>query len=373
MSRPQKPLKYFTTDVPSGDAGQRQRIFDAIKNNAPVSVAEISERSGVSREVLKDVISAYQEKNIIKLTEEGKILDFNTSERSFIGISFDGENCFLVLMDIEGKVTKKEKIFLPTLKGLKGRMREFKDIAKELARGTRLRGTSLYMAGMAVSEDIEKRGEKIVPMLAEGVSHLFGCRVTAAKGATAAAYAEREKNEDVKGKDILYLHTDSGDGVYIKEETIMEKQCSGEGTGAYLRPWGQFNAAKTARHLVNKGLGTDLVTMVGGDIERITMADVLDAAHQGDELAADLVKRSALALGVRAAYLVNILDAHNIILGGGIDKKEGDFADHMHESMARFLVEEKVGKIKIKYGTLGEEAYPTGAALLCRRELFTEV
>jgi predicted NBD/HSP70 family sugar kinase len=373
MLRSDKPVRYFTTDVPVGDADKRLRIFDIIKNNAPVNVADISEKAGVSGEFLTNAIAVYQENNIIKLKEEDKTVDWKTSERSFLGVGFDGENCFLVLMDIEGKVTRKEKIFLPTLKGLKGRIREFKEITKELARGTRLRSTSLYMAGMAVSENLEERSEKVVPMLAEGVSHLFGCRVIVAKGATAAAYAEREKNEEAKGKDVLYLHTDSGNGVLRKKETILEKKDQGEGPGAYLRPWGQFNAVSTARHLVNKGLGTDLVTLVGGDIDGITMADVLDAAHKGDELAEDLVKRSALALGVRTAYLVNILDVENIILGGGIDKKEGNFADYMHESMERFLVKEKIGKIKITYGELGEEAYSTGAALLCRRELFTEV
>ena len=91
-----------------------------------------------------------------------------------------------------------------------------------------------------------------------------------------------------------------------------------------------------------------------------------------DELAEDLVKRSALALGVRAAYLVNLFDCGNIILGGGIEIKEGDYAGNVKESAEKFVLKKNFGKMKIIPGVLGKESSSIGAAALCRRELFME-
>ena len=375
MLKSNKAISHFTINDLNDDSEKRLAIFDAIKNNTGISIEDLAAKPGVSSELLTYSLPVYQKKKLVEINDAGgrKTVSLKGSERCFLGAGFDNENCYMALVDASGKIIKREKIFLPTLKGIKGRIREFKEIIKELARGTRLRGSSLYMAGMAVPDELEKKSEKAVPMLAEGISRLFGCKVIVAKGATAAAYGEREYNDELRGKDILYLHTDSGDGVVVKKEVVSEKKTVGEGPEAYLRPWNQFDAVRTSKDLVNKGLGTDIVTMVNGDIDAITIADVLDAAENKDELAEDLVKRSALALGVRSAYLINIFDVENVVLGGGIDKKEGSFAEYVKESQRRFLLSEKAGKIRIIHGVLGNESYSIGAALLCRRELFTEV
>jgi glucokinase len=374
MQNPESAIRHFTISDHNEALQTKLNIFDAIKNNDGVTVEELASKAGVAQEFLTHLISAYQKKNLIEVTDtEGKkTVNLKGTERNFLGVGFDGENCYLALVDAAGKVTKREKVLIPTLKGFKGRIREFKEVIRELARGTRLRGSSLYAAGMTMSESLESKSERAIPMLAEGISHLFGCGVIFAKEATAAAYGEREYSDELKDKGILYMHTDSGNGVIIKGQSIFQKKGPGQGRESYLRPWWQFDAAKTAKDLVNKGLGTEIVTIVNGDIDSITIRDVLDAAQNKDELAEDLVRRSALAIGVRAAYLVNIFDVDHIVLGGGIDKKEGNFAQHVKESLGRFLLAEKTGKIRVMNGVLGEESFAIGAALLCRRELFME-
>jgi glucokinase len=113
--------------------------------------------------------------------------------------------------------------------------------------------------------------------------------------------------------------------------------------------------------------------MVDGNIDSITLDVVLDAAENHDELAEDLVKRSALALGVRVAYLANMFNTGIVILGGGMEKKEGDFTQFVNESAKRFFLKDLAGKVDIVSGVLGKEASSIGAASLCRRELFMEV
>ena len=100
---------------------------------------------------------------------------------------------------------------------------------------------------------------------------------------------------------------------------------------------------------------------------------VLEAAEEGDELAKDLVVRSALALGVRAAYLANEFEVGTVILGGGTEKKRGKFEVFVKESANKFLKKELAGKVSVFGGEVGVKAAAVGAANLCIRELFLEV
>jgi len=173
---------------------------------------------------------------------------------------------------------------------------------------------------------------------------------------------------------MLYLFSEVGSGVVVKGGAIFEADNTSAGNNEnYLCPWDQFNLVATAKNLVNKGLGTDIVNKVNGDADAITLGVVLEAAGDGDELAEDLVKRSGLALGVRMAYLVNMFNPELVILGGGTEIKQGSFAEYVGESSARFLLDEVSEKIKIIPGVLGAEASSVGAASIARRELFMEV
>jgi glucokinase len=112
--------------------------------------------------------------------------------------------------------------------------------------------------------------------------------------------------------------------------------------------------------------------MVNGDVGKITTRVVLEAAAKQDELAEDLVKRSALALGVRIAYMANIFGPDIVVIGGGVEQGSGDFVGFAKESAKKFLLKDRRDKLEIVPGALGENVSSIGAASLCRRELFME-
>ena len=370
MVKPKKDARFFSIDVESEESLKRLKALDAIKRKGPIAIKEVSEDAGMD---ISELSGKLEEKELVEKTGTGgeALLKLKEGERCSLGVGFSREECILTLVDSAGNVKKKEEFEIGVLKGFKGRIRELKEIIKDISKGTRLRGSLLHTGGIAIPDYIMEKNEKAADILSEGVSHLFGCEVIVSKEATAAAYGERDSNEKTKGKDILYLYTDIGQGVVIKEEEISENREKGD--EAYLKPWGQFDVVKTATSLVDKGLGTDIVTMVNGDLSSVELSTVLDAAENKDELAEDLVKRSALALGVRGAYLANIFDVDLIVLGGGTEKKEGKFVEYVRESAEKFLLKDKLEKIKIIPGVLQNEASSIGAALLCRRELFMEV
>jgi len=277
-------------------------------------------------------------------------------------------------MDINGKIITREYISIKPLSELRGKNKEIKEIVKRIGDESKLRETDVLYAGIAIPERMGEKIPKSKNILAEGISRLFDCEVLIAAEATAAGYEERNFKKHDKKKGILYMHLDVGNGVVIKDEMIFEADKTKQGEDkAYLCPWNQFSMVLTAKSLVNKGLGTSIVNMVEGNVDAISLDIVLRAAESGDELAMDLVKRSALALGMRTAYLVNMFNIEVVILGGGIEKDEGSFAQFVKESAERFLLKRVSNKLEIVSSELGKEASSIGAASLCWRETFMEV
>ena len=375
MSRNKRKIGFFSVSPESGQVQVNLKVFDILKNNTALSVSDIAKQLGMSEDAVAGYINSCVKKDLLRISgaEKGALVEFTSGRKKALGVGFSNDECVLTVMDLGGKIISKEHIRIDPIVKMKGRVKEIKEIVESIRGVTALAGEEFACAGIAVPEKMQELNAKSAEVLADGVSHIFGCDVQIGKAATAAGYGEKESAPAARGRDALYMHSDVGNGVVIKNDMIFEAVTEGAKEAAYLRPWNQFSIVTTAKNLVNKGLGTDMVNMVGGDIESITLDVVLDAAQNKDELAEDLVKRAGLALGVRTAYLVNMFRPAVVILGGGTEKKEGDFVEFVRESARRFYLNEVVDKTEIIPGVLGKEAPSVGAALLCRREVFMEV
>lgn len=374
MVHNKKEIQFFIKNPNDEKARINLGMLNAIKKEAAISINDVSKKADTPDDIVANYVNACVKKDLLKLvgSDSGETVKFNDEGKKTLGISFDNENCILNLVDLAGNIVTTEQIPMGVLSALKGRIKEFKEIIAELGRGTRLRGSDHFNIGLAIPEEMVQTNPRCIEILAEGVNHLFGSEVFVVKSATAAGYGEMDSASS-GAKNILYMHTDIGIGVVIKDEIIFEESDSASGMEAYLRPWEQFDIANTAKNLVNKGVGTDIVNVVDGDIDKITLSTVLEASSKNDELAEDLVKRAGLALGVRTAYVVNILAPEAVVLGGGTEQKEGNFTSYVVESARRFLLNDRVETTKIVPGVLGKSGSSIGAALLCRRKLFMEV
>ncbi len=376
MTRNKKSIKYCRLHPDNEREQQSLRIFDLLKKETDQSVKDISRRTGVPESDVADYINICVKKDLLKISGEGDkgMVSFSAENGKFLGVGFTPLDCVLTVMDLSGSIAAKEHIEIELLMKWKGKNKELKTIVETIEKGTKLADEKFTCAGVAVPETMIDANAKSMTILGEGIARIFGCDALVSKAATAAGYGESDYGNGAEMKDILYMHSDLGAGVIIKEGMLFEADSSGAAADyQYLRPWKQFGVVVTAKSLVNKGLGTDIVKMVNGDIEKISLDVVIDAAGRKDELAGDLVKRSGLALGVRVAYLINMFNTCNVILGGGIERKEGGFIELVKESSGKFLLDNLVSKVEVIPGKLGREASSIGAASLCRRESFMEV
>lgn len=127
-------------------------------------------------------------------------------------------------------------------------------------------------------------------------------------------------------------------------------------------PYMAKDARERLANLTPGGPGHILVELAGGDLNAITGQTISQAAGQGDELALDLLDRSAWALGVAIGNAANLVNPQRFILGGGVTKS-GERWWNTIRRVARATALPEI-EFSVAPAALGDDAPLWGAAAL---------
>jgi glucokinase len=120
--------------------------------------------------------------------------------------------------------------------------------------------------------------------------------------------------------------------------------------------------ARRAVEAIESGAETSLVGRVDGRLDAITAQTVYEAAHEGDELAREVVNDTARFLGSGLANLLNIFNPEVVVVCGGVTGA-GDLLFHpLRREVARRAFKPAVAACRILPGEL-EAPGVHGAAL----------
>jgi glucokinase len=122
------------------------------------------------------------------------------------------------------------------------------------------------------------------------------------------------------------------------------------------------NIAMRAIEAIEAGAETRLPGYVGGDIARITAQTVYDAAHDGDELALEVVNDTAKFLGVGVANLLNVFNPEVVVICGGVTLAGDHLFIPLRRETARRAFKPAVAACRIVPGELVGTAGVYGAA-----------
>jgi predicted NBD/HSP70 family sugar kinase len=376
MAKDKKDIKRFHLGAESEQAQFNLAFFNAIKSEEGIRVCDIGLKADLPEDIVSGYINACVRAGLLSVsgTEKGGKVNFNTSHGKMLGVGFSADQCILTVVDLGGKLLVEEKIDIVSLDMFRGRNKEVNAILEKIGECADIPRSGIAAAGIALPSIMEEKNPKAAGILAEGIRRLFECEISAGDEVVPAGYGEKDALDVFEDRDILYMHSDVGAGAVFKEESIFRAdRDAAAGTATYLRPWEQFSITSTAKTLVSNGVGTSIVNIVKGDVGNITLGTVFEAADAGDELAADLVRRAGLAMGVRVAYLMNMFNVCTVVLGGGIEHSKSGFADLIAESAGKFTAKDIKVHMEIIPGRRGSVASSIGAALLCRRATFMEV
>lgn len=337
-------------------------ILDLISKKGPISRTEISKITGINIVSISNYINNYLDKRIasergLDISTGGRkpeLVELNISDNYVLGVDIGEEETRVVLTDL--KIRQIETVKIETSSGT------VIGLISDIIEKSRIPATSIRAIGISVLEDTLLAGETI--------GKHFKIETFYGDACVSAAFGEKRLNPDADAEKILYIHSDLGCGVMV-EGNVCRVADETDETLKYLRPWPEgLGILAAAREEVSKGVGTEIVELAKGKLGNIKDTIVMEAATNNDEVASNIVKSISINLGLRIAYLINLLGPDVVAIGGGIEKS-GEAVFGMVRKMVQRLALNKYAKdVKIIPGCLGEDACALGAASLAVREIF---
>ena len=353
-------------------------IFDIIRKKGHISRTDISKDTGINMVSVSNYIKNFIDRKLV--LERGQDISTGGRRPELIELNTDGN--YIIGLDINKTVVRG------TLVNLGICVVEKSDVAlsrpgEELSEKTKSLIESLIKRAKIETDKVKAIalgiGSAGLAGVTDEIKKHFKIETFAAHSSMCAAFGERMLNPEVDAKSFLYIYSDVGYGVLIKENKCF---C---GTGGklssedselsektkYLKPWSPIlGMTEPAKNEVERGVGTGIVELAKAKIDGITKEVVMAAAMEGDEVAANIVRSVGINLGIRIAYLINMFAPEAVVLGGGVEDSKGLVLDNVEKIVKELALVKEMQHVKIRPAMLGKDAVSLGASYLGAREIF---
>lgn len=384
----------------------RSIVLNVIRDKGPLSRADVSRRTKLTRSTVSSIVSYLTKKNLVRETglsssgvgRRGILLELNPKAYYVVGIDLGTLNTIAAVVDLEGKIV--ERVEHPT-NGEKNRddvIERVKAAIHEVISASNLNlqkiaGIGLAVPGLVASKKgmilfIPNFGWKDTP-LREILEEEFHTPIFIDNNANAMALSEAQFGigRGVKNFICINIGIGIGSGVIINREIYRgETECTGEighttvdyngpkcncGNNGCLEVMAAGPAiARRAVKAIREGRKTVITELVEDNLNQITAAVVARAANQGDRLAREIMEKTGEYLGTGIANIINLFNPQMVIIGGGVAQAGSLIFDPLKRTMKKraFSVPAKV--VKIATPSLGRDCTVIGAASLVLKEIF---
>lgn len=199
----------------------------------------------------------------------------------------------------------------------------------------------------------------------------------------ARTVAERMQGAGEMAEDMIYIDYGAGIGMGVVSEGKLWRgrgECAGEfghthvmdgGPPCKCGSFGCLEAivgapaiAARARSAVMEGGSSTVLELAGGDADRITGWNVIEAARGGDKMCAVILEDVERYLGLGLANVVNLLNPSLVILDRRLGAGDEGFLNRTARIVRRQALERSTCDLQFRYSQLGGEAGVLGVALL---------
>jgi len=384
-------------------------ILDLIRRKGPVSRTEISRISEINIVTISNYVTSYINNGLVverglDVSTGGRkptLLELNVKGGYVMGVDIGPNNIIGVVTDLGVNKINKVKRTRPV-----GHMEDVVNAAiatlEELMSKAGIEKDKIKGIGFGISGVIDEtsgtvrdtdpsRGKTSSSYLAlrNAIEEKFSINTYMGNDATCAAYGEKRLNVESDVENMLYIYSDVGCGIIIKGEIYSgaggsagEMQIAPIKSGKerislpsdelyYLRPLGvDLGIVEESKKIIQKGIGTKILEFAGGNMEKITLEMVIQAAGKEDKVAIDVIEMAGIGLGTRVAYLINLFNPEIVVIGGGVEKAGELILCPVRKTVRKLAFEEPASKVKIIPSALGEDAVSMGAVALVLREVF---
>ncbi|MCM8779735.1 MAG: ROK family protein [Candidatus Omnitrophica bacterium] len=374
-------------------------ILESLRRRGPLSRPEISQDIGLNVVTVSNYIDEHIKRNLVfekelDISEGGRrpvLLDLNAQAGFAIGVGINLLNTVGVLIDLKGNIITKTSLERP-----KASVKEIVDcilqIIRELlkrskAQAPNIKGIGVGIAGLVNKKDSsvhwpERIGENYVYAsvnlpLKGLLEKEFGFPVIIENDATAACFGEQWMGLEPEVKNIIYMYSGVGCGIMINGQVYTGTDgYAGELSIHSYNDTDTFNCAFgntcfLKRWEIDLGIKDDFKKRQRG--KDATLKEIFDFVRNGDPVAQEVLNTAAARLGVKIAYLVNLLNPQVVVIGGGLEEAGETFLDKVRDTVKDWAFRETVQDVNIIYSKLRENSVACGAASLIIRRVFAGV
>ena len=386
-------------------------VLSMINQKGPISRAELTGLTRLSKVTITRLVKELLEEEIVReigldVSSGGRrpiLLEINPDSGFIIGLDVGIESIRAGLTNLKGNIlmgVKRKNGVAESGKELAQRMKEVvdellsqTDIRSDV-RPDKIKGIGISMPGLIdAREGVILFGhavkEKNVPLRAL-LKNQFTYPIYVDNDANVGALGERYLGAGKEVKDILYLHVKrhEKDRMSLGCSFVIDgriyrgaSQTSGElglrvpiekleglteGDVAGLLPWViDPSFSEVAIQMVRAGRPSQIKAMVKENLDSVTFETVLEAARKKDAVAIDAFNLIGRRLGVRIAFLVDLLNPQLVILGGDIVYAEELILTPLRDTVSRLAFEVPAQTVSIRLADLrGEFGSCVGASYL---------
>jgi glucokinase len=122
---------------------------------------------------------------------------------------------------------------------------------------------------------------------------------------------------------------------------------------------------KRARQQIAAGCKSSMLELAGGNLDAVTGEIVGEAFAAGDPLATAILTETADMVALWLGNMIDLLDPHVIVIGGGAAALLRPFFDQMRQRIPKLTVNPRANEVPIVPSRYGADSGIAGGAALC--------
>jgi len=127
-----------------------------------------------------------------------------------------------------------------------------------------------------------------------------------------------------------------------------------------------------AKQKITAGTNSIIKKLVGGNSEKIKLPVIIEAAHQGDQFAIELIEEAGGYLARGLAVLIHLLNPEMIIIGGDMARAENLLSDPIKQKLNKYTISRIRQDTSIFISELKEQAGLLGTIPVVMKSIFSD-
>ncbi len=363
----------------------RLLVVKMIKDLGPISRADISRKTGLTKSTVSEIVSYFMDMGIVKevgaksrygIGRKGILLDMDSGDHLIVGYDVGTINSRVILTNLKGEIIREKRF--KTTRGEKDLIEQIEKSILDIARedwekiveiGFGVPGMVDHKTGMIIHSP--NLGVRNFPFL-NVISDVVKKRVVMEHNVKLMMIAEMVYGSAKNHSNVLLINIGPGIGSsFVSEGHLVRgsRNFSGEIGHITVVPDGDVcrcgrrgcletvSAAWGIVRQYEKKSGEKLLDMYDAN-------EVAKRAKNGDKNAIEVFRDAGKYLGRVLAYTANILDPEIILIGGGLSKSWDLMSEDLEIEFEENIIPPLQGNIDISISSLGEFSTAIGASTI---------